>query len=94
MGPVRIYSMNIPGIQKDYKKNLAITVQGDQVVLGEIASCWLPHTPGNLPKDATYNESKTVSFELLNSNGYYLMQKDAKFVVAKYNSSINSYFGM
>ena len=84
--------MNIPAIQKDHTKNLAVTVHEDQVVLGETASCWLPHTPGNLPKDSTYNESKTVSLELLNSDGYYMIQRDYKFVLEKYNSS--SDFGM
>ena len=85
--------MNIPAIQQDHKKNLAITVQGSQVVLGEYASCWLPHTSGNLPRDANYSETRTVSLELLNSDGYYLMQKDYKFVLAKYNGS-GSNFGM
>lgn len=83
--------MSVPAVQKDYKKNLAITVHGDQVILGENPSCWLPRTPGNLPKDSNYNESQTVSFELLNSGGYYLMQKDYKFIVARYNGS--SHFG-
>lgn len=83
--------MNIPAIQKDYTKNLALTTHNGQVVLGESPSCWLPHTPGNLPGESNYNESKTVSLELLNSDGYYLVQRDYKFIVAKKDGS--SHFG-
>ena len=79
--------MDFPAPQETHRKNLAIALYNDEVILAQHGSCWLPRTPGNLPKDSTYNESETVSLELVNNEGYFLMQKNYRFVVARGNTS-------
>ena len=83
--------MDFPAPQEGHRKNLALTVENNQLILGQFGSCWVPHTPGNLPKESHYNESQTVSLELMNSDGYFIMQKNYGFVVAKKDLKSNRF---
>ena len=82
--------MDFPAPQEGHKRNLALTVENNQLILGQFGSCWVPHTPGNLPEESHYNESQTVSLELMNSDGYFIMQKNYGFVVAKKDLKLES----
>lgn len=90
--PIRLYSMSIPAAQGNYKQNFAITVEGNELILGQKGSCWIPHTSGKIPNESRPDEGQTVSLELMNSDGYFMMQKNYGFVLKKRNQSKE--FGM
>lgn len=82
-GTIKIYSLDFPARQLEYEKNLAWTIFNDEVVLGQWGDCFIPRTPGNVKGTGGVEYGETVSLELYNKPGYFIMQKNYKFVIAK-----------
>ena len=82
-GTIKIYSLDFPARQLEYEKNLAWTIFNDEVVLGQWGDCFIPHTPGNVKGTGGVEFGETVSLELYNKPGYFIMQKNYKFVIRK-----------
>ena len=84
-GAIKIYSLDFPAKQITYEKNLAWAVLDEELTLGQWGDCFIPHTPGNLNGSGGLAGGSTVSFEVYNKPGYFIMQKNYKFVIAKKN---------
>ncbi len=82
-GTIKIYSLDFPAQQIRYEKNLAWTILNDELILGQWGDCFIPHTPGNLNGTGGVAKGSTVSFEVYNKRGYFIMQKNYRFVIAK-----------
>ena len=82
-GTIKIYSLDFPAKQLEYEKNLAWTILNDEVVLGQWGDCFIPHTPGFVNGRGGVAYGETVSLEVYNKPGYFIMQKNYKFVIAK-----------
>lgn len=62
---------------------MAWKVEDGKLVLGQWGDCFIPHTPGNMNGSGGILSGHTVSFELYNQRGYYIMQKNYMFVASK-----------
>ena len=82
-GAIKIYSLDFPAKQMRYTQNLAWTVENEELILGQWGDCFIPHTPGNMNGSGGVEHGQTVSLEVYNKPGYFIMQKNYKFIIAE-----------